>query len=113
MTSSNRTPETGGGSRSPLAHLAVPHSFHPDLALGEALVAVLVTLARIFGACVLFALWGGLSAWTWTAIPSRFWRVAAVGPLVALFPAVLTGLMWGIGAVQKRLRPEGPRVGLS
>jgi hypothetical protein len=99
MTSSNRTPETGRGNQP----FALPHSFHPNLGLGEALLAVAGTLARIFGACVLFALWGGLSAWTWTAIPSHFWRVAAVGPLVAVFPVVLAGLMVGVGVVQKRL----------
>jgi hypothetical protein len=70
----------------------------------EALFAVVASLARIFGACVLFALWGGLSAWTWNALPSRFWQIAAIAPLVAIFAAAMAGLMFGIGAVQRRFQ---------
>ncbi len=106
MSSPDRPPATTARSRSPLAPLAIPHSFHPDLGPAEALVAVAVTLARIFGACLLFALWGGFSAWTWNAIPNRFWRVVAIGPLVAIFAAALAGLMFGIGAAHRRLRPR-------
>jgi hypothetical protein len=110
MSSPDGPPTTPPPSRSPIASLALPHSFHPDLALVEAFFAVLAALVRIFGACVLFALWGGLTAWTWTAIPARFWRIATMVTLVAIFPVVLAGLMFGIGAVQRRLRPEGGRV---
>jgi len=88
------------------AHLALPHSFNPDLGLVEALVAVVACLARIFGACVLFALWGGFAAWAWSSIASHFWRMAAVGPLVLLFAAALAALMLTITAVETRIRPR-------
>jgi hypothetical protein len=103
MSSKDRTPGALP-PRSVCGSLAIPHSFHPELGFWDALVAVAATLARIFGACVLFALWGGFSAWTWGALPGRFWRIAAVGPLVAIFAAALSGLMYGIGALQRRLR---------
>lgn len=89
-------------NRSLFACLAMPHTFKPDLGPVAALIAVMGTLARIFGACFLFALWGGFCAWTWTAIGSRFWRVAAVAPLALLFPVALAGLLLGIGAIEKR-----------
>jgi hypothetical protein len=73
----------------------------------EAVFAVAATLARIFGACVLFALWGGFSAWTWSILPGRLWQIAAIGPLVAIFAAALAGLLSGISAVERRLRPIG------
>jgi hypothetical protein len=70
------------------------------------MVAVVASLTRIFGACVLFALWGGFAAWAWSAIGSHFWRMAAVGPLLLLFAGALTALMLTISAVEVRLRPK-------
>jgi Na+(H+)/acetate symporter ActP len=72
----------------------------------EALLAVAACLARIFGGCVLFALWGGLTAWTWSAIASHFWRVAAMGLMVLILPAALATMMLAITAVEKRIRPR-------
>jgi len=106
MPSPDSTLDAASRSRSVFAHLAVPFSFNPDLGLAEALVAVIGCLARIFGACLLFALWGGFSAWAWSAIASHFWRMAAVGPLVLLFAAALAALMLAITAVEKRIRPK-------
>jgi hypothetical protein len=83
----------------------MPHSFNPDLGLPEALLAVGACLTRIFGACLLFALWGGFSAWAWSAIASHFWRVAALGPLVLMFLGALAALMLAVTAVESRLRP--------
>jgi len=100
-------PEMRSPRGSPFAPLAVPHSFHPNLAWQDALVAVIGTLTRIFGSCVLFALWGGLCAWTWMAIPQHAWRVAVVTPLGAMFPVLLAGFLRAIGAVDRRLRPAG------
>ena len=91
-------------SRSVFARLAVPFMFNPDLGPAAALVAVAGALARIFGSCLLLAFWGGFSAWAWTSIENRFWRMAAVGPLVLLFPGVLAALLLGIGAVEARFK---------
>jgi hypothetical protein len=49
--------------------------FNPDLGPAGALIAVAGCLARIFGSCLLLAFWGGFSAWAWTSIASRFWRM--------------------------------------
>jgi hypothetical protein len=103
----DRTPEMRPSGQSPFAPFAVPHSFHPNLGLQNAFVAVIGTLTRIFGSCILFSLWGGLCAWTWTAIPQRMWRIALVTALALMFPALLAGLLRGIGAVERRLRPAG------
>jgi len=78
--------------------------FNPDLGPAAALVAVAGALARIFGSCLLLAFWGGFSAWAWTSIENRFWRMAAVGPLVLLFPGVLAALLRGIAAVEARFK---------
>lgn len=91
-------------SRSVFARLAVPFMFNPDLGPAAALVAVAGALARIFGSCLLLAFWGGFSAWAWTSIENRFWRMAAVGPLVLLFPGVLAALLLGIAAVEARFK---------
>ena len=91
-------------SRSVFARLALPFMFNPDLGPAGALIAVVGCLARIFGSCLLLAFWGGFSAWAWTSIDSRFWRMAAVGPLVLLFPGVLAALLLGIAAVEARFK---------
>ena len=91
-------------SQSVFARLALPFMFNPDLGPAEALIAVAGCLARIFGSCLLLAFWGGFSAWAWTSIASRFWRMAAVGPLVLLFPGVLAGLLLGIGAIESKFK---------
>jgi hypothetical protein len=92
--------------RSMFSRFAAPHTFGPDLSLGEALVAVAGCLARIFGACVLFAVWGGASAFAWSAIANRFWRVAAEPPLLLLFLAALASLMIAVSAVERSITPR-------
>jgi len=91
-------------SQSVFARLALPFMFNPDLGPVGALIAVVGALARIFGSCLLLAFWGGFSAWAWTSIANRFWRIAAVGPLVLLFPGVLAGLLLGIGAIESKFK---------
>jgi hypothetical protein len=100
------SPEIPARSRSVFARLALPHTFNPDLGLAEALFAVAACLTRIFGACLLFALWGGFSAWAWSAIASHFWRMAAVGPLVLMFLGALAALMLAVNAVESRIGPR-------
>lgn len=64
-------------------------------------------LARIFGACLLFALWGGLSALAWKSIANRLWRAAALAPMALIFLAALALLMGAISAVEKKFYPRG------
>jgi len=106
MSISDGAPERNTAAKSVFARLAVPFMFNPDLPPAGALIAVIGALTRIFGACLLFALWGGFSAWVWTAVTNQFWRMAAVGPLVLLFPAALISLLLTIGAVETRYRPR-------
>lgn len=93
-------------NQSIFARLAVPFMFNPNLGPAGALIAVFGCLARIFGSCLLLAFWGGFCAWVWTAISSHFWRMAAVGPLLLLFPCALAGLLLAIGAVETRVKSK-------
>jgi hypothetical protein len=106
MSGTDSAPEGIASGKSVFARLALPFMFNPDLGPAAACLAVAGALARIFAACVLFALWGGFSAWVWTAIASRFWRMAAVGPLVLVFPALLASLLLAIGALETKLKPR-------
>src|SRR5271165_3129810 len=101
MASLNRASDTTVRARSVFASLATPYTFNPDLGAWDALVAVLGCLARIFGACLLFAVWGGVSLRGWSAIDNRFWRAAAVLPLVLIFFAALALLMLAISQIEK------------
>jgi hypothetical protein len=97
-----RMPKPGQG-RSIFARFATPHTFHPDLSLAEAVVAVAAVLTRIFGGCLLFAACGGAAGLAWTAIASHFWRVAAVVLLLLLFLATLAGLLFTVSALERRI----------
>jgi len=94
-------PSSEGGSV--LTRLAVPHSFGPALRFGDALVAVVGTVTRIFGGCILFAVWGGVSVLALSAIGSRFWRAVAVLPLVAVFVAAMATLLLAVSRVERLL----------
>jgi hypothetical protein len=89
-----------------LSRLAVPYTFGPDLTLGEALLAVMLCLTRIFSACLLLAAWGGFSAFVWGAIVSHFWRAAAVLVLVSIFLTCFVLLMRAISRMEKRILPD-------
>ena len=97
-------PDHAARGGSPLAQFATPHTFAPNLSPGLALLAVAASLARVFGACVLFALWGGLSVFVWSAIENHFWRAAAVLALVLLLLAALAALMIAISLFERRIR---------
>jgi hypothetical protein len=86
--------------------LAIPYSFKPDLGATAALVAVVATLVRIFGACFFIAIWGGLSLYAWSCIGSRFWSGVAIFPLILQFLGGFAILMRGISALEKRLTPN-------
>lgn len=87
------------GHRSIAQRFAIPHSFAPDLSFPEVLIRTSAALARIILGCTLFALWGVMSASAWNAIPSHFWRMAAILPLALLFVIPLTGLMLAIASL--------------
>jgi hypothetical protein len=77
-------------------NFGVPHTFNPNLSVGEALFAVLVALGRIFAGCFNFALWG-VAAWiTYEAIGNPILRVLALLPIALLFLASTAALMFGI-----------------
>ena len=94
------------GSRSIAQRFAVPHSFAPDLSLPEALLRVAAALARILLGSLLFALWGVFSARVWAAVPSQFWRGAAILPLAILFLVPFTALMAGISTLVRAVSPK-------
>lgn len=102
----DRGPHAAGQNRPEAARMAVPYVFNPNLSLGNALIAIVASLARIFGACVLFALWGGATALAWSAIGNHFWRVAAMLPMVLLFVAGLASLLIGISLLERRVAPK-------
>jgi hypothetical protein len=94
------------GRRSIAQRFAVPHSFAPDLSLPEAMVRVAAALARILLGSLLFALWGVFSARVWIAVPSNFWRGAAILPLALLFLMPFTALMAGISNLVRAASPK-------
>jgi len=99
----DKGPDSAPHGRSAFSRLAIPYSFKPDLDSADALVAVIGTLVRIFGACFYIAVWGGLSLFAWSSIGNRFWSSVAVLPLILLFLAGFAGLMLGIAAVERRI----------
>jgi len=64
LISSDRAPDAAIEDRSVFSRLAVPYTFSPSLSLGDGLLSIAVCLTRIFSACGLFAVWGGISALT-------------------------------------------------
>jgi len=97
------TSESGDKGRSVLARFAMPHSFGPDLKPLAALVAVAGSLARIFSACLLFAVWGGLAAVAWSAIANPFLRAVAMLAMFVMFLPLLAILMIAVSLVEKRM----------
>jgi hypothetical protein len=92
---------TQPGPKSRAERFAIPHTFPPDLSFPEVLIRLFAAMARVLLGSLLFALWGIMSARAWSTIPTHFWRLAAILPLVLLFLLPLTGLMAGISALVK------------
>ena len=99
-----RKPTTQG--RSIFSRFAVPYTFNPDLSMGEAMARIVLTLARIFSACLLFAVWGGFSAAACSTIQNRYWRLLAALCLLLLFLAALAALMAAISALERKILPS-------
>jgi hypothetical protein len=106
MPDPDRIPDAAARGRSVFSRFAVPYTFSPDLSLGEALVAIAGCLTRVFSACLLFSVWGALSAFAWIAMSSHFWRAVAVLPLVLLFLLALAVLMGAISKVERAIAPK-------
>lgn len=93
-------------NRSISDRFGIPHSFAPDLSVGEAIVAAFGALARIFLGSLLFAVWGVYAIRAFDAIQSHFWRVVILIPLFLLFAFSLGALMLVISAAVRRISPR-------
>jgi len=91
--------EVAPADASRLERFALPYVFKPRLSLGDAFAAAIFMLLRIFMGSLLFAFWGTGTLLAWSAIGNRFWRVAALLPLLLLFPILFGLLMSGISAM--------------
>jgi hypothetical protein len=96
-------PEPVAGVGSIRSRLAPPHTFSPNLGLGKALIAVLASLTRIFGGCLLFAVIGGCGLVAWNRIENLFWRVAAVALLTVLLTAAIATLMVAVAVAERAI----------
>jgi hypothetical protein len=108
LISPDGAPDAAIEDRSVFSRLAVPYTFSPSLSLGDGLRSIGACLTRIFSACGLFAVWGGISAVTLSAIGNRFWRAIALLPLVLLFLAGLATLMIAISFLERMIAPKRP-----
>ena len=70
------------------------------------MVAIIGALARILLGSMLFAAWGISSSFIWKAIPSHFWRAAAMPFLVVVFLLLLAALMAGVSAGVRAISPK-------
>jgi hypothetical protein len=84
--------------------LAIPHTFNDGLSFPEAVIATAQAFLRIFLSCFLFALWGTLALWLWSAMGNWRWLVPL--PLLALFLTSFLAVMIGISAAAKAVAPK-------
>jgi hypothetical protein len=82
-----------GADRSQYERFAIPYLFQPALSAAEAVRATLRTFLRIFLGSLLFGVWGAYALLLWTSIRNPFLRIAAMVPMIALFLALLCGLL--------------------
>jgi len=100
----------GPAGRRPLQLRALrsAHAFKPRLSFGEAVVATLGTLLRIFLGSLLFAIWGSYAWFAWTALPNYLLRVVVILPMFLLFLVCMLLLLSAIGALQRAVWPKHP-----
>jgi hypothetical protein len=84
----------------------IPHTFPPNMRVGEAIIAALGSMARILLGSLLFAVWGVYAIRTFDAIQNHFWRVIALIPLLVLFAVSLGAIMFAISALMRKLSPR-------
>ena len=101
-------PEQSLVDRSDYERLAIPHSFKPRLSLGEAVVATLAALLRIFFGSLLFAVWGTYTLLAWSRIPNYLWRAVVLFPLFLLFLLSMVLLMSAIAALRRMIPHRHP-----
>jgi hypothetical protein len=83
----------------------IPHSFPPNLSVGEAAVAACGALARILLGSILFAVWGAYSIRSFDMISNHFWRIVVLIPLLFLFAVAFGAMMMAISAIVRKLSP--------
>lgn len=94
----------GAELRSAYERFAIPYSFKPQLSFAEAVVAAIGAFIRVFLGCLLFAVWGSYSLFTWSAIRNPLLRVAAELPMFLLFVITTAALMIAITSLVKSIR---------
>jgi len=92
--------------RSSYERFALPYVFKPRLSLGEAAVATLGALLRIFLGSCLFALWGTSTIFVWQTIPNYALRAAVLLPLFVVFLLALALLMSAIASLLRMISPK-------
>ena len=85
---------------------AIPYMFNPNLSFSGALIAVALSLSRIFLGSLLFAVWGTGSLMAWSRIHNHFWRAMALAPLILLFLVSFAALMIAISTVVSWISPK-------
>ena len=93
-------------NRSIAERFAIPHTFAPNMSVGEAIVASLAAMARILLGSLLFAVWGVYTIRLYNAIGSPLWRTLVLFPLLLLFAFLFGGLMFVISAIMRKLTPQ-------
>jgi hypothetical protein len=86
--------------------LAIPHSFKPQLSVGEAVIAAGGALLRIVLGSLLFAIWGTYSFLTWSTVQNPFLRFPLLLAMLALFAFLMALLLVGISALLRMVWPR-------
>ena len=89
--------------------LAIPHSFKPQLSLGEAAISAAGAFLRIFFGSVLFAVWGAYTLHAWSTIHNLFLRGGAVMLLFILFVGSFALLLLGISGLVRKCMPRSSK----
>ena len=93
-------------TRSSYERFAIPHSFKPQLSVGEAVIAAGGAMLRIFFGSLLFAVWGTYTFLAWSVVKNLFLRGLVILVLAVLFAASMTLLLLAISALMRMLWPQ-------
>ncbi len=89
--------------------LAIPHSFKPQLSLGEAVISAAGAFLRIFLGSVLFAVWGAYTLHAWSSIHNLFLRGGIMLVLFVLFVVSFALLLLGVSALVRKCIPRSSK----
>jgi hypothetical protein len=92
--------------RSEYERLAIPHTFKPQLSLGEAAIAAAGAFLRILFGSLLFAVWGTYTFLAWNMVRNVLLRGLVLLVLLVLFAAMFVLLMLGIAALVRMFWPQ-------